>query len=142
IFALGASIVIISGGIDLSAGSVIAFSGSICAQVFYLLADTGARGIPDTRELGPLVLTAGIAAAIAAGFLIGTLHTWLITIVGLPPFVATLASLVGLRSLAIVLNQEITRSIGNQSTKLNIDDQSFIYLGIKWWVPFVIFLTL
>jgi ribose/xylose/arabinose/galactoside ABC-type transport system permease subunit len=142
IFALGASIVIISGGIDLSAGSVIAFSGSICAQTFYLLAAEGSRGIPDTAHLGPAVFAAGIAAALGVGFLIGTLHTWLITIVGLPPFVATLASLVGLRSLAKVLNQEVTRSLGNQSTKLNIDDPSFIALGREWWIPLVIFLVL
>src|SRR5215471_16707389 len=38
IFALGAAIVIISGGIDLSSGSVIAFSGSICATLMVLLA--------------------------------------------------------------------------------------------------------
>src|SRR3990172_2154361 len=33
VFALGAAIVIISGGIDLSSGSVIAFSGSVCASI-------------------------------------------------------------------------------------------------------------
>src|SRR5262245_7075629 len=33
IFALGAAIVILAGGIDLSSGSVIAFSGSICATL-------------------------------------------------------------------------------------------------------------
>jgi len=142
IFALGAAIVIISGGIDLSAGSVIAFSGSICAQTFYLLAADGDRGIPDTTHLGTAVFAAGIGAAVAVGFLIGTIHTWLITIVGLPPFVATLASLVGLRSLAKVLNQEITASLGNQSTKLNIDDRAFIALGRTWWIPLVIFLVL
>jgi len=142
IFALGAAIVIISGGIDLSAGSVIAFSGSICAQTFYLLAPEGVRGIPDTGDLSLGVFAAGIGAALAVGFLIGTLHTWLITIVGLPPFVATLASLVGLRSLAKVLNQEITRSLGNQSTKLNVDDPAFIELGRTWWIPLVIFLVL
>jgi ribose/xylose/arabinose/galactoside ABC-type transport system permease subunit len=142
IFALGASIVIISGGIDLSAGSVIAFSGSICAQTFYLLAPTGLRGTPDTSDLGLLVFVAGIGAAIAVGFLIGTIHTWLITIVGLPPFVATLASLVGLRSLAKVLNQEITRSLGNQATKLNVNDPDFIALGRTWWVPLAVFLVL
>ena len=38
IFALGAAIVIISGGIDLSSGSVIAFSGSMCAILLTLLA--------------------------------------------------------------------------------------------------------
>src|SRR6188474_2267608 len=37
IFALGAAVVIIAGGIDLSAGSVIAFSGSVCATTMMLL---------------------------------------------------------------------------------------------------------
>src|SRR5205823_12464877 len=42
IFALGAAVVIIGGGIDLSAGSVIAFSGTVCASTMMLLA-------PETR---------------------------------------------------------------------------------------------
>src|SRR5690349_15305962 len=33
VFALGAAVVIISGGIDLSSGAVIAFSGAICASI-------------------------------------------------------------------------------------------------------------
>lgn len=38
IFALGTAIVIIAGGIDLSSGSVIAFSGTVCASLMMLLA--------------------------------------------------------------------------------------------------------
>src|SRR5262245_14197401 len=38
IFSLGAAVVIIGGGIDLSAGSMIAFSGTICAATMMLLA--------------------------------------------------------------------------------------------------------
>src|SRR5687767_13006644 len=37
IFALGAAVVIIAGGIDLSSGSVIAFGGTICAAIMYTL---------------------------------------------------------------------------------------------------------
>ena len=37
IFALGAAVVIIAGGIDLSAGSMIAFSGTVCATTMMLL---------------------------------------------------------------------------------------------------------
>jgi ribose/xylose/arabinose/galactoside ABC-type transport system permease subunit len=142
IFALGAAIVIISGGIDLSSGAVIAFSGSICAQIFLLLSPVDSRGAPDTSHLGPLIVSAGIAGALIASFLIGTLHTWLITIVGLPPFVATLASLVGLRSLAKVLNIEVTKRLGNQSIKININDPAFTYLGKQWWIPLSVFLVL
>ncbi|HUQ72123.1 MAG TPA: hypothetical protein VM165_21535, partial [Planctomycetaceae bacterium] len=38
LYSLGAAVVIIAGGIDLSAGSVIAFSGTICATLLLVLA--------------------------------------------------------------------------------------------------------
>ena len=38
IFALGAAVVIIAGGIDLSQGSMIAFSGTVCAGIMLWLA--------------------------------------------------------------------------------------------------------
>src|SRR5436190_2041489 len=37
IFALGAAVVIIAGGIDLSSGSMICFGGTICATIMYTL---------------------------------------------------------------------------------------------------------
>ena len=85
IFALGAAVVIIAGGIDLSAGSVIAFSGTVCASAMMLLAP---ETMINMRPVGPLVAMCGVTAAMAAGFLIGSLHAWLITAVRLPPFVA------------------------------------------------------
>ena len=96
-FALGAAIVIISGGIDLSSGSVIAFSGSVCASIMLALAPLDEAGNADhAATWAPACSPLAIAGTLLAGFLIGTLHAWLITVVGLPPFVATLASLVGL----------------------------------------------
>src|SRR5262245_56391301 len=77
IFALGAAIVIISGGIDLSSGAVIAFSGSICAEIFLALSPLDIRGAPDSSHLGFFVIVSGIAGALTVGFLIGTLHAWL-----------------------------------------------------------------
>src|SRR5205085_10019158 len=94
IFALGASVVIIAGGIDLSAGSVIAFSGTVCAATMMLIAP---ETMINMRPVGPAVAICGVVAAVFSGFLIGTLHAWLITSVRLPPFVATLATLVGVR---------------------------------------------
>ncbi|MCC7085797.1 MAG: ABC transporter permease [Pirellulales bacterium] len=129
IFALGAAIVIISGGIDLSSGAVIAFSGSICAEIFLALSPLDVRGSPDPSQLGAGVILAGITGALVVGFLIGTLHAWLITAIGLPPFVATLASLVGLRSLAKVLNQTVTAALGSQSIKIYVYDKDFTRLG-------------
>ena len=145
IFTLGTAIVIISGGIDLSSGSVIAFSGCICAQIFLLLSPIDERGTIDTTHLGTGVILLGIAGVLVVGFLIGTFHAWLITAVGLPPFIATLASLVGLRSLGKVLNKQITMSLSGVDTiKIYVRDRQFTDLaspGATWWIPVVVFLA-
>ncbi len=144
VFALGAAIVIISGGIDLSSGSVIAFSGAVCASIMLALAPLDEAGAPDTGNLGLGILAVAIAGALVAGFLVGTLHAWLITVVGLPPFVATLASLVGLRSLARVMVQEVTTALTptGRTTQIYIYDSTFNALGTRWWIPLAIFLIL
>ncbi len=144
VFALGAAVVIISGGIDLSSGSVIAFSGAICAAIMLALAPLDASGAPDTSQLSGGIFAAAIAGTLVVGFLIGTLHAWLITVIGLPPFVATLASLVGLRSLARVFVQEVTATLTptGKTTQIYVFDPSFSKLGSTWWIPLCIFLVL
>src|SRR5947209_8554107 len=123
IFALGAAVVIISGGIDLSAGSVIAFSGTVCAAIMLLLApEQMAHGKP----VGPGVVAAAIAGTLVVGLLIGSLHAWLITVIDLPPFVATLATLVGLRSLGRALAEAVTQPVYHaQKYQIEILDQQF-----------------
>ncbi|QDU78734.1 Ribose transport system permease protein RbsC [Polystyrenella longa] len=144
IFALGAAIVIISGGIDLSSGSVIAFSGMICSAIMLSLSPLDESGNPDTNNLGAGIIALAILGTIFVGLIIGTFHTWLITVIGLPPFVATLASLVGLRSLGRVLIQDITGNIGTvgPSTKIYIFDPLFNDLGRVWWIPLLVFIVL
>jgi ribose/xylose/arabinose/galactoside ABC-type transport system permease subunit len=149
IFSLGAAVVIISGGIDLSSGSVIAFSSCICADIFLALSPVDSRGVPMTTHLGAGTILLGIGGVLVVGFFIGTFHAWLITCVGLPPFIATLASLVGLRSLAKVLTQQITASLGARVQRINISDRDFAKLGglegDAWfwhWFPLILFLVL
>lgn len=142
IFALGAAIVIISGGIDLSSGSVIAFSGAVCTSIILVLAPQNQSGIPLTDDLGPGILAAAVAGTLFIAFLIGSFHAWLITVVGLPPFVATLASLVGLRSLARVMVQDVTQAVATRNTQIYVYDDWFRMLGQEWWIPLVIFLAL
>jgi ribose/xylose/arabinose/galactoside ABC-type transport system permease subunit len=138
IFAVGVAVVIISGGIDLSAGAMIAFSGSICSSVMLVLATKDSRGYPEFATMGSGLIVVGILASLAAGFLVGTVHTWLITAIRLPPFVTTLASLVGLRSLAQLLNKRIN----DDSLKITVANKTFESLGHDWWIPVVIFLVL
>ena len=162
IFALGAAVVIIAGGIDLSAGSMIAFSATVFACVCLAMGpEPGSVPLLDEdgvervgRDGGPVLnrsrtdrLSAGVYATAAAATLlaavaVGTLHTWLITAVGLPPFVATLASLVGLRSLGKLLVSQVTRSVENSSSsQVSIRDRSFEAVS-EWWVVAGFFLLL
>lgn len=143
ILALGASVVIISGGIDLSVGSVIAFSGTICASLLMALAPAEAPGIPLTTHLPWWVLAVAFVGTMLTAFLIGSLHTWLITVVRLPPFVATLASLVGLRSFARVLIPNVTKAIsGQENSQIYLYNDLFLKLGDDWRIPLVIFAVL
>lgn len=86
IVALGMTLVIISGGIDLSVGSVLC----LCSMVL---------GV--TMHAGHSIET-GIAAAVGAALFVGAVHGFLIAYVGLPPFVVTLATLSIARSLGMV----------------------------------------
>jgi len=150
IIALGASVVIISGGIDLSVGSTMAFSGTMCALTMYLLcfwlkSTFDIRiDVQNTEPVGFWIIAAGIFVAILSGFLIGSLHTWLVTSVGLPPFVATLATLVGLRSLARAMVGGVTEIVSGAAvkTQINVQSPDFRFLGNDLWVVWAVFLVL
>ncbi len=140
IFSLGAAVVIIVGGIDLSSGSMIAFSGTICASIMVLVAP---EKMENAEPLGAAVLTIAIGGTLLVGLLVGSLHAWLITVVGLPPFIATLASLVGLRSLSRAICENVTEEVfGGKTTQIQIYDEQFRYLATSVWIPLVIFVLL
>jgi len=150
IIALGAAVVIISGGIDLSSGSMIAFGGSICCMTILALdvwTGTTLAVDPDadpTTHITWWILTAAIGVTVLTGFLVGSLHAWLITVIRLPPFVATLASLVGLRSLAQILNGPVKEHlVGVGGAQINVYDQDlFAPIGTAWYIPLAVFLVL
>lgn len=95
-FALGSAVIIVSGGIDLSSGSVIALSATVFSSLMLLLDPDGFRA----GEIQTWVVTVSILGTLISGAMVGTLNAWLITCVGLPPFIATLATMVGIRSFA------------------------------------------
>jgi ribose/xylose/arabinose/galactoside ABC-type transport system permease subunit len=140
IFTLGSAIVIIAGGIDLSSGSVIAFGGTVCACIMLVLAPDQMK---HAQPIGLTTILAAVAGALVVGLLIGSLHAWLITVVGLPPFVATLATLVGLRSLGRAIIENVTASAGlGKNTQIQIFDDQFRYLDTSVWIPVALFVAL
>jgi len=84
------------------------------------------EAVEQSQPVGSLVIAAAILGTLLVGLLIGSLHAWLITEVGLPPFVATLGTLVGLRSLSRAIIEAVTQSVlGGAKTQINIADRSF-----------------
>lgn len=125
VLAVGAAIVIIAGGIDLSVGSLVAFSGVIAANLMTKWlpgAHVSSKGpIPDSTIAAAIVIT------LAVGLLVGVGHAFLINVFRLPPFIATLATLSGLRSLATVISN-------NQSVNVGFDSFRFIAVDNRWTV--------
>lgn len=87
ILAAGMTMIIITGGIDLSVGSILAVSGVTGVLMFV-------SGVPS-----PLALLGGIAAGAFAGFINGAFVAWL----ALPAFIVTLGSMTYLRGIAYSL---------------------------------------
>ena len=71
IFAIGITIVIISGGIDLSVGSVIAFSSIVFTIVLRQLSPTG---VMSRSGVGAGVLLIAAAVTLTAALLVGMSH--------------------------------------------------------------------
>jgi len=98
ILAVGMTLVIVTGGIDLSVGSVMAFTGILCA---HLLADGHSAAI-----VIPLIILGGAVI----GLLIGVLVQYF----DVQPFIASLAGLFLARGLAFVVSLDSIR-VENES---------------------------
>ncbi len=84
--ALGMTLVIISGGIDLSVGPIAALAGVLGAAMMV-------AGVPV-----PLAVLAALAVGVACGFVNGALIAW----GGLQPFIVTLGGLSLYRAMALI----------------------------------------
>jgi len=87
VVAVGMTFVIVSGGIDLSVGSVLALSGIVLGNAL-------AAGVPF-----PLAIAMGLVVGTACGLTNGLLVTW----GRLPPFIATLGMMSVARGAALML---------------------------------------
>ncbi len=108
ILAVGMTFVILTGGIDLSVGSVLAFSGILVAQFV-------SHGVP-------LIVAAPIA--ILAGGVIGLLVGLLVRYANVQPFIASLAGLFLGRGLTFVVSTDSIR----------IEDPATLWFQTKWYI--------
>jgi len=98
IFSIGIGFVIITGGIDLSSGSLFSLLGVLLSI-----------GLVDYRLPWPLVVT----GVLALGGLLGLFHGLVITRLGIQPFIVTLCGLLWYRGLANFLADDSTKGFGS-----------------------------
>ncbi|PKM52016.1 MAG: sugar ABC transporter permease [Firmicutes bacterium HGW-Firmicutes-7] len=98
LLSLGVTLVIISKGIDLSSGSVLAFSAVMAASFGQLItfADKMYPGIGELPVIVPLLV------ALAVGTLCGIINGALIAKTGIPAFIATLGMYTAARGAALL----------------------------------------
>jgi ribose/xylose/arabinose/galactoside ABC-type transport system permease subunit len=115
VLSLGAAVVIIAGGIDLSVGSVVALSSVVAAKLI-------TEWLPGTAtsagRSAPSVVASAIVLTLLLGLVIGLMHAVMINNLRLPPFIATLATMAGLRSLAIIFSKNRSIAVGIDSFRM------------------------
>ena len=130
ILAIGMTYVILTGGIDLSVGSVLAFSSMVAASL-----------VSGERPQGVFV---AVMAGLGTGAALGMVNGLLVSRFGVPPFVATLGMLSVARGLTFIYTDGTPipnlspafRTIG-QGFVGPIPVPVFIFAGVAllfWWV--------
>jgi ribose transport system permease protein len=114
ILALGATVVILSEGIDLSLGSVLTLSGVTCVFVMKRLMESGSS---DARAM-----LVGVLVGLLTGTLMGVTTGGLVSIGGMPSFIASLGMMGVGGALALVLAD---------STAIYISNPVFSFFGEK-----------
>jgi ribose/xylose/arabinose/galactoside ABC-type transport system permease subunit len=94
VMAVGATMVIISGGIDLSVGSIYALSGVAMALVL--------RGVAP--ESGVVTVLLGLGVALAVGLVSGAINGLMVVGLRVHPFIITLGTMWILRGVAFVVS--------------------------------------
>lgn len=119
ILALGMTLVIISGGIDLSVGGVCALGCCVCAKI---LNSTGSSLL-------------AIAVVLLIGLAVGGFNGFVVSKTGIAPFIVTLSTVSIIRGITLVMTNASPMPISNAAFK-------FIGQGTLLGIPFPIYITL
>jgi len=133
VIALGMTLVIIAGGIDLSNGSVLAVSGAVLILLQRMVTASGSPAVP-------LAIAVAACCAVAMGF--GYVNGITITKAQLPPFIVTLAVGIIARSLVMYFMRGATVMGNNIPQFTNIGNGSVLNIPIPFIVVIVMAIIL
>jgi ribose transport system permease protein len=132
---VGMTLVVLMAGIDLSVGSVLAFSSAVCAGLL-----KNGISIPSLDLFIGFTVLGGILVSLLIGLLLGLFNGWAITKFSLPPFVATLAMLTIARGATMLYTQGIPISNLGSSFEF-IGSGWFLGIPVPVWVSLVVVLV-
>jgi inositol transport system permease protein len=134
LIAIGVTMVIITGGIDLSSGSVLALAAVVATSLAQRLdwADIKYPGL-DVPIIVPVV------AALAVGALCGLVNGSLIANFKIPPFIATLGMMTVARGFALIYSE---RPVSGLRDDYNFIGQGYIPPGAPFGIPVPIIILL
>lgn len=132
---VGMTLVVLMAGIDLSVGSVLAFSSAVCAGLL-----KNGISIPSLDLFIGFTVLGGILVSLLIGLLMGLFNGWAITKFSLPPFVATLAMLTIARGATMLYTQGIPISNLGSSFEF-IGSGWFLGIPVPVWVSLVVVLV-
>ncbi len=115
---VGMTLIVLMAGIDLSVGSVLAFTSAVCAGLL-----KNGIAIQSLDLFIGFTVLGSVLSALIIGLLMGIFNGWVITKFSLPPFVATLAMLTIARGATMLYTQGIP--ISNLGS-------SFEFIGSGW----------
>jgi methyl-galactoside transport system permease protein len=136
IIALGAAFVLITGGVDLSAGRMVGMAAVLSASMLQV-PEYARRFFPDLPQLWVLL---PILIAIVATTLAGLLNGFVIAKFNVPPFIATLGIMIivyGLNSIYFDLPPNDSQPIGGLR-----DDFTFLGSGYFLSIPNIVIIAL
>jgi ribose transport system permease protein len=131
---VGMTLVVLTAGIDLSVGSVLALCGAITAGLLKLGIE-----LPDQNLYIGFTLFGACLIGILAGAALGFFNGWAITTFKVPPFVATLAMLTVARGFTMLWTGGFPISnLGTSFAKLGTG--WFIGVPVPVWISFLVVL--
>lgn len=131
----GMTLIVLTAGIDLSVGSVLALCGAITAG----LLKNGIELPANNLYIGFTILGA-VVAGLLTGSLLGAFNGWAITKFKVPPFVATLAMLTVARGFTMLWTQGFPIS-GLGDTFLFFGTGWFLAIPVPVWISGAIVLA-
>ncbi len=148
VITVGMAFVLLTGGIDLSVGSILAVSGVVAALLAApggpAMARVGFRHGEGVAEAigsagdGTLPLIVPVLAALLVGALIGAINGIMIAVGHVTPFIMTMGMMTIARGVALIISgggqlpylTDSFKAIGKGNTSFGIPYLAFIFIGV------------